>query len=93
MYAKSSNLNAIITEFSTALKEFKADSNKKFQEIQNIANAVKWDGNEATKFKQTIQTSANSVAQTLKKTDELTKKLDEKALQWAQIMNKFKALK
>ena len=42
MVARTSNIHTILTEFSTALKTFKKDSNSKFKEIINISNSVKW---------------------------------------------------
>lgn len=93
MIAKSSNIHTILTEFSNALKTFKKESNSKFKEIINISNSVKWEGPEANKFKQSVQASANSISQALAKSDETTKILDQKAAQWAQLLQKMKNVK
>lgn len=90
LIAKSSDIHTTISEFTTALKNFKRDVNAKFNDIIEISNNVAWTGTEAQGFKNAIKSSSENVSVTLNGTDEIVKKLDAKAAQWSALLEKLK---
>ena len=87
--AKSSQIDQIINGFIKNLTDFKSDVNNKLTELNTIANAVQWSGQEADNFKKVILNSKINISNTLNKSDEIIKKLQEKSNQWASIMKKL----
>ena len=89
-YAKTSAIEVYLSNFANDLKKYKTDIASKLTEIQNLANSVSWQGDEATQFKNAVAHSATVVKNSSTKVDPIITELETKARQFQALMNNIK---